>query len=159
MSRKTSGAVALLNASYEPLGHVDFKHAVRMLFREVAVVEVAHEDKMIGPHPWPRVLRLVRYVVQKWTFGPAKWTREGTFARDRHRCAYCGRHAKTIDHLFPESRGGKWSWTNCVAACNECNERKGNRTPEEAGMRLRYAEPYVPTKDQVAQWMGRKNGF
>ena len=47
--------VTLLNASYEPLGTVTFQHAVRMLFREVATVEEAHDDRMIGPHPWPRV--------------------------------------------------------------------------------------------------------
>ena len=53
-------SVALLNASYEPLGKVTFQHAVRMLFRQVAIVEEAHDDRMIGPHPWPRVIRLVR---------------------------------------------------------------------------------------------------
>ncbi len=58
--------VALLNASYEPLGKVTFQHAVRMLFREVALVEEQHGDRMIGPHPWPRVIRLVRYVTAHW---------------------------------------------------------------------------------------------
>jgi hypothetical protein len=32
-----------------------------------------------------------------------------------------------------------------VTACRHCNERKGNRTPELAGMELLYA-PYVPNK-------------
>jgi hypothetical protein len=67
--------VALLNASYEPLGTVSVQHAVRMLFRQVATVEEAHEDRMIGPHPWPKVIRLVRYVAAKWMYRPAGYTR------------------------------------------------------------------------------------
>ena len=142
-------AVVLLNASYEPLTKVSFKHAVKMLFREVATVEEAHGDKMFGPHPWPKVIRLVRYVATKWMYRPAGWSRQGIFVRDRHRCGYCGARATTIDHILPESRGGGWSWLNNVAACVPCNGRKGNRTPEEAGMRL-LVELYVPTRAQLA---------
>jgi 5-methylcytosine-specific restriction endonuclease McrA len=142
-------AVSLLNASYEPMGTVTFQHAVRMLFRQVATVEEAHDDKMIGPHPWPRVIRLVRYVAATWMYRPAAFSRAGVLKRDRHRCAYCGGHATTIDHLVPRSRGGTWSWLNTVAACSRCNHRKGNRTPREAGMRLTL-EPTVPTRAQLA---------
>lgn len=144
----TAGAVMLLNASFEPMARVDFPHAVRMLFRQVAVVVEGDEQRRIGPHPWPKVIRLVRYVYQRWLDRPAAWHKGGVFIRDRHRCAYCGAKATTIDHIVPRSRGGRWSWTNCVAACggpNGCNGRKGNRTPEEAGMPLKYAQPYVPT--------------
>jgi len=144
-------SVTLLNASYEPLGTVSFKHAVRMLFREVATVEEAHADRMIGPHQWPKVIRLVRYVAAKWMYRPAGYTRAGVLVRDRHRCAYCGDRATTIDHVLPASRGGTWSWLNTVAACGRCNSRKSNRTPGEAGMRLRV-EPYVPTRAQLAAY-------
>ncbi len=141
--------VALLNASYEPLGKVSFQHAVKMLFREVATVEEPHGDRMIGPHPWPKVIRLVRYVVAKWLYRPAGFTRQGVIKRDRQRCAYCGGRATTVDHLLPQSRGGGWTWLNTVAACEPCNGRKANRTPAEAGMRLRF-EPYSPTRAQLA---------
>ncbi|TNM50187.1 HNH endonuclease [Nocardioides albidus] len=140
--------VTLLNASYEPLGTVTFQHAVRMLFREVATVEEAHEDRMIGPHPWPRVIRLVRYVAAKWMYRPAAYSRVNVLRRDRHRCAYCGSPATTIDHVLPQSRGGGWTWLNTVAACGACNGRKGSRTPAEAGMRLRL-DPFVPTRAQL----------
>jgi 5-methylcytosine-specific restriction endonuclease McrA len=59
-------------------------------------------------------------------------------------CAYRGAHATTIDHVLPRSRGGTNSWTNTVAACARCNGRKSDRTPAEAGMRLR-TEPAAPT--------------
>lgn len=145
----TATHVALLNASYEPLGKVSFQHAVRMLFRNVAVVEEGDADRHIGPHPWPKVIRLIRYVATRWLYRPAPWHRGGVFIRDGHRCAYCNAKATTIDHLLPRSRGGEWSWLNCVAACEKCNGRKGNRTPAEAGMRLLF-EPYVPTRAQLA---------
>lgn len=146
-------AVTLLNASYEPLAKVTFQHAVKMLFREVAIVEEADElpdggARMIGPHPWPRVIRLVRYVATKWLYRPAAWSRQGVLTRDRHRCGYCQGRATTVDHILPESRGGAWSWLNNVAACARCNGAKGNRTPEEAGMQL-HVVLYVPTRAQL----------
>ncbi|WP_307816534.1 HNH endonuclease [Nocardioides limicola] len=144
----TATQVTLLNASYEHHDVVSFKHAVRMLFRGVATVEESVADKMIGPHPWPKVIRLVRYVSQRWLHRPAGWSRRGILIRDGGTCGYCGAPATTIDHLLPASRGGPWSWENCVAACRHCNERKGNRTPEEAGMRLK-APAYHPTKARL----------
>lgn len=149
MSTSYTGTVVVLNASYEPHDRVDFAKAMRMLFRKVAEVVEGDETRLIGPYPWPRVLRLIRYVAPKWLGRPAKWHRGGVFIRDRHRCAYCGGVAKTIDHVFPAARGGLWSWTNCVAACNPCNESKGCRTPDEAGMPLLYATPYVPSVGEI----------
>jgi 5-methylcytosine-specific restriction endonuclease McrA len=141
--------IVLLNASYEPLGRVTFQHAVRMLFRQVALVEEQHGDRMIGPHPWPRVIRLVRYVAAHWLHRPAGWSRNGVLLRDRQTCAYCGRHATTIDHVLPRSRGGGSTWSNTVAACASCNHRKANRTPAEARLRL-HITPYAPTRAKLA---------
>lgn len=70
------------------------------------------------------------------------------FARDQYLCLYCGerfaRSNLTRDHIVPRSRGGRDGWTNVVTACRPCNNRKGQRTPTEAGMML-LAVPYVPT--------------
>ena len=142
----SNASVQVLNASYEPLKRVDFPHAVRMLFRGVAIVVDGDETRKIGPHAWPKVVMLVKYVYEKWLDRPAAWHKGGVYIRDGHRCAYCGaKGADSIDHIIPASRGGLWTWENCVAACRDCNGRKRNRTPEEAGMVLRYATPYVPT--------------
>lgn len=137
-------AVLVLNADCGPLHRVSLRHAVRMLFRQVAVVHEAEPDRIIGVYPLPRVVRLVNYVVTRWRFssGPA-WTRRGLMARDKHRCAYCGGAATTIDHVLPRSRGGRDTWHNTVAACSPCNHRKRDRTPAEAGMPLRI-KPYAP---------------
>lgn len=67
--------------------------------------------------------------------------------RDGNRCQYTGRLLRaeegSIDHVVPRSRGGANSWENCVWASKEINARKGNRLPQEAGLKL-LAAPRVP---------------
>lgn len=59
--------------------------------------------------------------------------------RDHHQCMYegCNSRATTVDHIVPLCQGGATSWQNLVACCLPCNQRKGGRTPEEAGMKLK----------------------
>jgi 5-methylcytosine-specific restriction endonuclease McrA len=86
----------------------------------------------------PSVIRLSRYrkVPQKRHVV----TRRNIFARDLNACQYCaGVFASsklTLDHVLPRSRGGRDTWENLVACCYSCNNRKADRTPEEAGMAL-----------------------
>lgn len=137
--------VLVLNAGFEPLHRVSIQHAVNMLVRGVAVVEEAAADRTFGPFPFPRVLRLVRYVTMSWRYrrsGSLPCSKAGVKARD-HVCAYCGGIPTTVDHVMPKSRGGASDWLNLVAACLPCNSRKANRTPKEAGMLLRVT-PHVP---------------
>jgi len=75
-------------------------------------------------------------------------TNQALFARDQHLCLYCGRDCPrahlTRDHVVPLSKGGRDTWVNVVTACYHCNSRKGNRTPQQAGMPL-LAVPYRPS--------------
>ncbi|MEU4691173.1 HNH endonuclease [Actinoplanes sp. NPDC023714] len=137
-------AVLVLNADCGPLHRVSLRHAIRMLFRQVAVVHEALPDDRIGVYPVPTVVRLVSYVVTRWRRGrgPA-WSRAGVLARDGRRCGYCGDAASTIDHVLPRSRGGRNEWANTVAACGKCNNRKRDRTPLEARMPL-LVTPMAP---------------
>ncbi|GIF11868.1 HNH endonuclease [Actinoplanes teichomyceticus] len=137
-------AVLVLNADCGPLHRVSLRHAIRMLFRQVAVVHEAQPDATIGVFPVPTVVRLVSYVVTRWRRGRGpSWSRAGVLARDKRTCGYCGDPATTIDHVLPRSRGGGNEWRNTVAACGRCNNRKGARTPAEARMPLRVT-PYAP---------------
>ncbi|RZU52409.1 5-methylcytosine-specific restriction endonuclease McrA [Krasilnikovia cinnamomea] len=143
-------AVLVLNADLGPLHRVSLKHAVRMLCRQVAEVHEAEPDRLIGVYPVPRVVRLIAYVVTRWRYGRGPgWSRPGVLARDKRRCGYCGGAASTIDHVLPRSRGGANTWQNTVAACGPCNQRKGDRTPAEAGMPLRIS-PGIPGWAQLA---------
>ena len=143
--------VLVLNADWGPLHWVTLRHAVRMLVRQVAEVHEAEPDRTLGLWPMPRVVRLVAYVKTKWrhTRGPA-WSRPGVLARDGYVCAYCGGRASTVDHVLPRSRNGGNTWSNTVAACGDCNQRKGDRTPAEAGMRA--VAPATPTWTSLMRW-------
>lgn len=106
----------------------------------------------------PRVIQLVHY--DRLPRREVRFTRRNIFFRDGNRCQYCGRtHARrhlNLDHVVPLSRGGGSNWKNVVCACIECNSRKGNRTPAEAGMRL-IRTPKRPAGHPVlrAAWIGR----
>lgn len=82
------------------------------------------------------------------------FSRRNLFKRDKYTCQYCGAQPGpeelTIDHVYPRSRGGKSSFENCVLACVECNRKKANRTPEEAGLKLRKT-PKKPTLKMLFQ--------
>lgn len=72
-----------------------------------------------------------------------KISKRKVIARDCNKCVYCdATNDITIDHVMPKSRGGPNTYENCVAACYSCNNKKGNRTPAEAGMAL----PYKPRR-------------
>lgn len=73
------------------------------------------------------------------------YSRRNVFKRDSHTCQYCGgSKTLTLDHVFPRSRGGKSNWTNVITSCFDCNLAKKDRTPEEAGMKLRNYRPFEP---------------
>jgi len=131
--------VLVLNASYEPLHICSARRAIIMLF--LGKAERVEDDSVEIHSPsitirLPNVVRLSQFVKQ-----PVKefaFTRKNIIKRDRGRCQYCGREDPnlTIDHVIPLSRGGKHTWTNVVAACHRCNSIKGDRTPEQAGLKL-----------------------
>ncbi len=134
--------VLVLNASYEPLNIVSVKRAIVLLLKEKAEVVEAAQAQVRAERTvldWPLVIRLVTYVPLPRRL-PLPLSRRTVLARDVYTCQYCGgqpgRADLTVDHVLPRSRGGGTTWENVVAACGPCNRRKGNRTPEEAGMKL-----------------------
>lgn len=70
-----------------------------------------------------------------------RFNRRNLFARDGGQCQYCGAlvtlRTFSFDHVVPRAQGGLTRWENIVTACIPCNQRKGNRTPAQAGLRLR----------------------
>ncbi len=81
------------------------------------------------------------------------FSRANLLVRDQYTCQYCGKSVKnpkdrTIDHIIPRSRGGKTVWENVVLCCRKCNLRKGDRTPEEAGMKL-LKKPKPPAWESI----------
>lgn len=134
----------------ERLSTVSVEHAIRMIHRGVARIHTAM-DETFGPFQRPRAVELVRYIFAKWQYdkkGEISYSRRGVLKRDQWTCAFCGEYGNTVDHVLPRSRGGTDSWLNTVAACAPCNHKKGNLTPNEAGMKMLF-EPRMPTLKDV----------
>ncbi|MCC5794713.1 MAG: HNH endonuclease [Chromatiales bacterium] len=81
------------------------------------------------------------------------------FRRDSNLCLYCGlvfqSRELTRDHVTPLSQGGGDAWNNVVTACRRCNNHKGGRTPEQAGLQL-VAVPFTPTYAEYIYLKGRR---
>jgi HNH endonuclease len=103
-----------------------------------------------GPVRVPTVIVLVRY--NKVPKRRLSFSWRSIWVRDRGVCQYTGRPLApsegNIDHVVPRSRGGATSWENCVLAHREVNSKKGNRLPQEAGLRL-LRPPVVPKEVPV----------
>ena len=134
--------VLVLNATYEPISVVSVRRAVVLLLKEKAELIEAAEAQLRAERltiPMPLVIRLVYYVRIPYRVS-LPVTRRTVLARDHYTCQYCGRQPPrkelTIDHILPRSREGCTAWENVTTACQRCNGRKGNRTPEEANMCL-----------------------
>lgn len=99
---------------------------------------------------YPAIIVLKRYVRKKPLL--PRFNFRGVFRRDRFCCQYTGVQLPpsqlTVDHVLPKSRGGKSTWENCVTASLEVNAKKGNRTPEEAGLKLLH--PAQAPSDSLA---------
>ncbi len=139
------GRSLVLNATYEPICVVSSRRAlVLVLERRAELVHGtgAEFHSVRARYPEPSVVRLKHYVrVPRQT--RVAITRRSVFARDGHRCQYCGGQAENIDHVVPRSRGGTHTWDNVVAACRRCNAAKEDRLLEESGFMLRR-RPHAP---------------
>jgi 5-methylcytosine-specific restriction endonuclease McrA len=145
----------VLNASFEPLHIVSWQRAIQLLFQgKVEVVEESDQEvhTVRFTIKVPAVLRLIHYVPLKRKKHIVRFSRANIFLRDGHVCQYCGKEfAKshlTLDHVIPIVQGGRKCWENIVTACKPCNQKKGGRTPQQAGVQLvrRPRQPaWLPT--------------
>jgi 5-methylcytosine-specific restriction endonuclease McrA len=131
----------ILNASYEAIHVASARRALTLVFKGAAVVEEVSAHTIRTAKilvPLPSVIRLMKYRRVPRPTRPV--SRKGIMLRDRNTCQYCGAELTprnlTLDHVIPRSRAGASTWENLVACCFPCNNRKGNRTPQESGMPL-----------------------
>ena len=143
-----NGHVLVLNQDYRAITICSVRRAiVLVLLHKADMVAELKGRRLRSPSmefPWPSIIRLKRYV--KIPYRRVVLTRQNIMRRDRGRCQYCGsKESLTIDHVLPKSRGGRDVWDNLTTACVPCNNRKGNRTPEEATMPL-LRKPFRPSQ-------------
>lgn len=137
-------SVLVLNADYLPINVTSFKKAFNLVFKNKAnVIESEGEFySSNNKYPKPSVIKLVKYV--NLPHRKVVLSKENIFKRDGYRCAYCSSNRNlTVDHILPKSQNGKNTWENLITCCFKCNSFKGDKTPEQANMKLLF-EPTKP---------------
>ncbi len=138
----------VLNQNYEAMSICNVQRAVIMLYLGRAELVASKDSKCISSvsrkMPYPTIVRLLMYI--RVPYKKIVLSRKNILRRDMYKCQYCGRTetSLTIDHIVPKSKGGDDSWENLVAACVKCNNKKGDRTPEDAKMVL-HKKPTKPS--------------
>jgi len=157
--------VLVLNATYEPVNVCAARRAIILILNGVALAEeqapgFVHSTRLAMP--LPSVIRLLEY--RRIPHQARALSRKNILLRDRNTCQFCGQVLSsgelTLDHVLPRSQGGKSVWENLVACCHPCNNRKGDRTPEPAGMKLlRSPRPFnLHTSRHLMRLMAHGNG-
>ena len=133
------GNVLVLNQNYEPLNVCSTRRALLLIFRGKAET-VEESDRAVrtvaARFPVPSVVRLEQYI--RAPRRRVVLSKRNILRRDGQQCQYCGvRHkAMTVDHIVPRRLGGPATWENLVCACAACNSKKGDRRPDQVGLRL-----------------------
>lgn len=150
----SSAQVIVLNASYEPLSPTTLDRAMALVLDGEAVIEEADPQRLLnhkfGAFPWPLIIRLLKYVKVSLSYGPKMWTKAGVLKRDGYRCGYCEkRRATTVDHIHPQSKGGKDTWENTVSACAPCNSEKADHLLKDLPKMTLKVTPTVPMEVSI----------
>lgn len=137
----------ILNMDHSPITVCTVQRAFLLVYLRKAELVIANNTYFFhtinDTFSMPSVIKLNRYV--NVPYKGVVLSRENVFKRDGFKCQYCGTNKElTIDHLVPKAKGGKTSWSNLVTACKRCNSKKGNYSPEEAGLQLSLL-PYRPS--------------
>ncbi len=135
----------VLNVTYQPLSITTVRRALLLVLSGKADVVHTRPGAIRSSRmsvPAPSVVRLTYHARAPYR-RRAPLHRRAVFARDAHRCQYCGNRAECIDHVHPRSRGGEHTWENVVACCRTCNVGKGDSLLSEGRYRL-HRTPYAP---------------
>jgi 5-methylcytosine-specific restriction endonuclease McrA len=137
-----------LDMSFRPIEVIDAIEALVLCLVGKAQAIESHTleiNSVNSSFKLPSVIALKRIV--KFHFKTMACKRQNVIWRDQNQCQYCGNkfciENLTIDHILPRSKGGKNTWKNLVTACKKCNQKKGNKTPEQANMFL-IRTPFKP---------------
>jgi 5-methylcytosine-specific restriction endonuclease McrA len=148
-------SVVVFSKNYLPLARVNLRRAVTLLVTGQAETLDFNSSRSWLVRSPSLVLQVSEHIRLTQTNPERHWkipapSRREVLRRDGHTCQYCGSNKRlTLDHVMPRSRGGRDTWENLVAACESCNTRKGNRTPQEAAMLLK-TKPKAPMHPAIA---------
>ena len=148
----------LLDKIYQPIAFLPLRRMVKLIFNNKVDVISTWDDEPFLKGRYPAVIRLKRYIRKRPRI--PRFNRRGVFRRDLFQCMYTGEilppSQLTVDHVFPKCKGGKSTWENCVTSSLDANAKKGDRTPEEAGMRL-IRRPTAPAHFLTLEYVLYRN--
>jgi len=154
--------VLLINFNYEPLNFITEKRALKLYFKNKVDVISNWQQGITysgGEFKIPSILKLKKYI-KRYIHNPI-YSKYNLVLRDKSICQYCNKLITgknlTLDHIIPISRGGKSNYTNVVVSCFNCNNNKGNRTPEESNMPL-LKKPEKPNFSFIDYFEDKLNG-
>jgi 5-methylcytosine-specific restriction endonuclease McrA len=155
MSKEFNMKTLKLDSTYRPVGVIDCLEALVMCIVGKATAVEEYDEEISSPSvtfKLPSVI--VLKTVVKFISRGIRPSRKNILWRDKHQCQYCGvieaPNDMTIDHVIPRSRGGGNTWSNLVTCCKKCNQKKRDRTPEEANMNL-LKKPIRPKNSVLRQ--------
>lgn len=136
------GKTLVLDSSFMARSIINTDRAFVITYKGNADIVEEHPEsfKLVNPEldiKKPSIIRVYKYVNQVIQKVPL--SRENVYRRDNFECVYCGdnnRKFLTLDHVVPQSKGGKDTWDNLVTACRRCNSEKSNLTLEEYGKEI-----------------------
>jgi 5-methylcytosine-specific restriction endonuclease McrA len=151
----------ILSCSMQPHRVATWEEAICLLYTGKVEVLAEYDEEVSSPSVTMKIPAVVRLTKKTTSIKRnVKFSRVNVYTRDDFRCAYCGEKKGacdlTYDHVVPRSRGGRTDFENIVAACRPCNRKKGDRTPEQAGMPLRR-RPHRPATLPVARLVVRQH--
>ena len=156
--------VLVLNATFEPINVTAVRRALVLMLKGVAQAEETNRTEVHSTSKAIQVPSVIRLLsIPAYSAAESRAFAEKYFAaRPQHVPVLRRRFPAselTLDHVMPRSRGGRSSWENLVACCYSCNNRKGDRTPEEAGLKLRRRpRPFtLHTSRQLMRLIGHRD--
>jgi 5-methylcytosine-specific restriction endonuclease McrA len=187
MNILTKATVLVLNRNWQAINVHTPQEAFCMMATNVATALEIEGDQHIRPVSWAEWLTLpvreqdqsvatvrgrirVPTVIVAMNYAKVPKKRPKLCARtirerDGNRCQYTGKLLRpdqgSLDHVLPRSRGGKDTWENLVWSAKAVNQRKADRLPHEAGLRLLStprapkempAMAFIRNSHDVAEW-------
>lgn len=136
----------VVDSSFMPVSIISTERAFVISYKGNAEIIDEHPESFNLTNPnldikKPSIIRIFKYIKHQYKKVPP--SRENIYKRDNYECVYCGSNKNlTLDHVIPQSKGGKDSWDNLVTACRTCNSEKADLTLEEYGKEI--PEPKRP---------------
>jgi 5-methylcytosine-specific restriction endonuclease McrA len=117
---------------FRKYGDATTRRALPPRYPQPPKAQQMREWRQRNPARWKAIAAAAKVLrrARRYDAGAEAFNRDRLFVRDRGLCAYCGLGLDPanwhLDHVVPLTKGGAHTKMNSVAACPDCNRRKGD---------------------------------